>query len=81
MEYGSPKCLVKLGCWGPVVKCNVPKRGWINGDRRLPQRRRNLYRLHHAGFPGQVRGASDAYIEANRLRIRDGAQVRVRPAT
>jgi hydrogenase small subunit len=22
---------VKLGCWGPVVKCNVPKRGWING--------------------------------------------------
>ncbi len=30
-HYGSKKCLVKLGCWGPVVKCNVPKRGWING--------------------------------------------------
>ncbi len=30
-EYGSPKCLVKLGCWGPVVNCNVPKRGWMNG--------------------------------------------------
>ena len=30
-EYGSPKCIVKLGCWGPVVMCNVPKRGWING--------------------------------------------------
>src|SRR6266550_3491379 len=30
-EYGAPSCLVKLGCWGPVVKCNVPKRGWING--------------------------------------------------
>ena len=30
-EYGSPKCIVKLGCWGPVVKCNVPKRGWLNG--------------------------------------------------
>ncbi|MGE0295833.1 hydrogenase expression protein HypE [Pseudonocardia sp.] len=30
-EYGQPECLVKLGCWGPVVKCNVPKRGWING--------------------------------------------------
>ncbi|HLU45803.1 MAG TPA: hydrogenase expression protein HypE [Natronosporangium sp.] len=29
-EYGSQKCLVKIGCWGPVVKCNVPKRGWIN---------------------------------------------------
>jgi hydrogenase small subunit len=30
-EYGTPECLVKIGCWGPVVKCNVPKRGWING--------------------------------------------------
>jgi hydrogenase small subunit len=30
-EYGSPKCIVKLGCWGPVVQCNVAKRGWING--------------------------------------------------
>ncbi len=28
---GSPKCIVKLGCWGPVVQCNVGKRGWING--------------------------------------------------
>ena len=24
-------CLVKLGCKGPVVKCNVPIRGWIGG--------------------------------------------------
>jgi hydrogenase small subunit len=24
-------CLVKLGCSGPVAKCNVPVRGWING--------------------------------------------------
>ena len=30
-EYGSPKCLVKLGCWGPVVNCNVTKRGWMAG--------------------------------------------------
>ena len=29
--YGSPKCIVKLGCWGPVVNCNVGKRGWMNG--------------------------------------------------
>jgi hydrogenase small subunit len=29
--YGAPRCLVKLGCWGPAVTCNVPKRGWING--------------------------------------------------
>jgi hydrogenase small subunit len=24
-------CLVKIGCMGPVVKCNVPIRGWIGG--------------------------------------------------
>jgi hydrogenase small subunit len=30
-EYGSPKCLVKVGCWGPVVNCNVTKRGWMDG--------------------------------------------------
>jgi hydrogenase small subunit len=30
-EYGSPKCLVKVGCWGPVVNCNVTKRGWMSG--------------------------------------------------
>jgi hydrogenase small subunit len=30
-EYGSVKCLVKLGCWGPVVNCNVAKRGWMAG--------------------------------------------------
>ena len=30
-NYGSRECIVKLGCWGPVVQCNVGKRGWING--------------------------------------------------
>jgi hydrogenase small subunit len=30
-EYGSKLCIVKLGCWGPVVQCNVGKRGWMGG--------------------------------------------------
>jgi hydrogenase small subunit len=30
-EHGEGRCLVKLGCKGPVVKCNVTVRGWING--------------------------------------------------
>ena len=30
-EYGSRHCIVKLGCWGPVVQCNVGKRGWMAG--------------------------------------------------
>jgi hydrogenase small subunit len=30
-EYGAKPCIVKLGCWGPVVQCNVGKRGWMAG--------------------------------------------------
>ncbi|PPC85217.1 MAG: hydrogenase expression protein HypE [Hyphomicrobium sp.] len=26
-EYGDPECLVELGCWGPVVQCNMTSRG------------------------------------------------------
>lgn len=30
-NYGDKECIVKQGCWGPVVNCNVGKRGWMNG--------------------------------------------------
>jgi hydrogenase small subunit len=30
-HYGIKTCIVKLGCWGPVVQCNVGKRGWMGG--------------------------------------------------
>jgi hydrogenase small subunit len=30
-QYGERQCIVKLGCWGPVVQCNVGKRGWMGG--------------------------------------------------
>ena len=26
-EYGDPQCLVEVGCWGPVVQCNIVERG------------------------------------------------------
>lgn len=29
--HGTQECIVKLGCWGPVVQCNVGLRGWIGG--------------------------------------------------
>ena len=54
-EYGSDhRCLVKLGCKGPVVKCNVPVRGWQSGPRRLPERGRHLHGVHDARLPRQV---------------------------
>jgi len=29
-EYGDNQCLVEVGCWGPVVQCNIVERGAIN---------------------------------------------------
>lgn len=29
-DYGDAECLVELGCWGPVVNCNIVSRGAIN---------------------------------------------------
>jgi len=29
-EYGDEECLVEIGCWGPVVNCNIVERGAIN---------------------------------------------------
>jgi len=29
-EFGDKECLVEIGCWGPVVNCNITSRGAIN---------------------------------------------------
>ncbi len=29
--YGDKECLVELGCWGPVVQCNISERGIVDG--------------------------------------------------
>ncbi|CAN5719639.1 hydrogenase small subunit [soil metagenome] len=26
-SYGDPECLVEVGCWGPIVNCNIVARG------------------------------------------------------
>ena len=28
-EYGEKECLVEIGCWGPVVNCNITERGAV----------------------------------------------------
>ena len=53
-EYGSPDCIVKLGCWGPVVQCNVGKRGWINGVGGCPNVGGVCIGCTMPGFPRQV---------------------------
>ncbi|MFC6160600.1 hypothetical protein ACFWUU_09165 [Kribbella sp. NPDC058693] len=59
-EYGSPKCLVKLGCWGPVVNCNVPKRGWINGVGGCPNVGGICIACTMPGFPDKFMPFMDA---------------------
>ncbi len=29
-EFGDKECLVEMGCWGPVVNCNITSRGALN---------------------------------------------------
>ena len=29
-NYGDKECLVEIGCWGPVVQCNINLRGALN---------------------------------------------------
>jgi hydrogenase small subunit len=51
--YDSPKCLVKLGCAGESVRCNVPKRGWINGVGGCPNVGGICIGCTMPGFPDQ----------------------------
>src|SRR5262249_37553970 len=53
-EHGTPKCIVKLGCWGPVVRCNVGKRGWMGGVGGGPNGGGGGLRCTQPGLPGQV---------------------------
>ncbi|MBB4754138.1 hydrogenase expression protein HypE [Actinoplanes lobatus] len=52
---GSPACLVKVGCWGQVVRCNVAKRGWINGVGGCPNVGGICIGCTMPGFPDKFR--------------------------
>src|SRR5579875_1028510 len=59
-DYNSPKCLVKLGCWGPVVNCNVPKRGWMAGIGGCPNVGGICIGCTMPGFPDKFMPFMDA---------------------
>ena len=76
-ELGESGCLVKFGCKGPVVKCNVPARGWINGIGGCPNVGGICMACTMPGFP-------DKYMPAARYRRqgqgdRRGVALRLRP--
>ena len=84
--YGSPLCIVKLGCWGPVVQCNVGKRGWMGGiggcpnvggiciGCTMPGFPDKFHAIHEsaAGIAAVVRGGHD-------LRPRDSGAAALHP--
>jgi hydrogenase small subunit len=59
--YGNDhRCLVKLGCKGPVVKCNVPLRGWQNGIGGCPNVGGICMACTMPGFPDKYMPFMDA---------------------
>ncbi|HKB75939.1 MAG TPA: hypothetical protein VKC58_05045 [Myxococcales bacterium] len=71
--YGSPKCLVKIGCWGPVVNCNVPKRGWMAGIGGCPNVGGICIGCTMPGFPDKFMPFMDAppgsLVSSNSIKI------------
>jgi hydrogenase small subunit len=63
-EHGRGGCLVKLGCSGPVVKCNVPVRGWIGGVGGCPNVGGICIACTMPGFPDRHMPFMDADIAA-----------------
>ncbi len=56
-------CLVKLGCMGPVVKCNVPVRGWVGGIGGCPNVGGICIACTMPGFPDKFM----PFMEPNQL--------------
>jgi hydrogenase small subunit len=80
-EHGSDdRCLVKLGCKGPVVKCNVAARGWINGIGGCPNVGGICMACTMPGFPDKYLPLSEpdasARLYAATARIGHGPVVR-----
>ena len=81
-EYGSDhRCLVKLGCKGPVVKCNVPVRGWVNGIGGCPNVGGICMACTMPGFPDKYMPFMDedrwGGVAANVVKFSYGPIVRI----
>jgi len=78
--HGDGRCLVKLGCKGPVVRCNVPTRGWVNGIGGCPNVGGICMACTMPGFPDKympfVEPDRAARLYAKTSRIAHGPLVR-----
>jgi hydrogenase small subunit len=78
--HGEGKCLVKLGCSGPVVRCNVPTRGWLNGVGGCPNVGGICMACTMPGFPDRympfMEADLGARVYAHTARLAHGPLVR-----
>jgi hydrogenase small subunit len=59
-RHGDGLCLVKLGCKGPVVRCNVTLRGWMGGVGGCPNVGGICMACTMPGFPDKYTPFMDA---------------------
>jgi len=60
---GDSRCLVKFGCKGPVVRCNVPVRGWMNGIGGCPNVGGICMACTMPGFPDKYMPLFDSGVK------------------
>ena len=80
-QHGDdPRCMVKLGCMGPVVKCNVPVRGWVEGTGGCPNVGGLCIGCTMPGFPDQFMPFGEApraaRVAANTARVSWGPVIK-----
>jgi hydrogenase small subunit len=79
-SHSDGQCLVKLGCSGPVAKCNVPVRGWVGGVGGCPTVGGICIACTMPGFPDKylpfVEPSPAARLYARMARFSGGPVVR-----
>jgi hydrogenase small subunit len=81
-EYGDKECLVELGCWGPVVQCNIAERGIVDGHGGCMQMGGICIGCTMPGFPDKFSPITEiapgSLISSTTSRVVGGAIRRMR---
>ncbi len=81
-EYGDKECLVELGCWGPVVQCNIAERGIVDGHGGCMNMGGICIGCTMPGFPDKFSPITEtppgSFLSSNTSRLAGGFIRRVR---
>jgi hydrogenase small subunit len=84
-EYGDKECLVELGCWGPVVQCNIAERGIVDGHGGCMQMGGICIGCTMPGFPDKFSPIYEAspgsFFSSTTSKVAGGAIRRMRAMT